>query len=371
MSKIQPSDLPFDQDLHDVYQPIAHYIRRARSNVLKSVNTEQVLAYWHIGKTLVEKEQEGKIRADYGKKLIKELSSRLNDEFGKGFGSSNLAYMKQFYLTYPNRIFHEPRGKSAQANFSQNLSWTHYRLLMRETRKEARSFYEIEAEKNSWSTPQLERQMTTFLYDRLAASKDEKGVMRLANKGQTIEKPEDALKNPVILSFLGYKEHHTYTETQLESAIIDHLQEFLLEMGRGFAFIARQKRLTIEGDYFKPDLIFYHTILKSYVIIDLKTDRLKHENIGQMMMYVNYFDRKIKQPDDNPTIGLLLCAAQNESVVKYTLPENNNQIFARKYQLHLPTIEELKQELQREYQDAKKQIEKNEEAPNDDDDTVD
>lgn len=351
-------DNSFEQDLQATYIIISEHVRRARFNVLKSVNTEQVLAYWSIGKTIVEKEQGGQARADYGKQLIKGLSNKLNQEFGKGFGTSNLAYMKQFYMAYHDRIVHEARGKSSDLAFAQNLSWTHYRVLMRESRKNVRQFYEIEAQKNHWSTTQLERQMTSFLFERLSSSKDEKAIMKLANEGHIIEKAEDVLKSPVILDFLGYKEHPTYTETKLESAIIDHLQDFLLEMGRGFAFVARQKRITIDGDYFKPDLVFYHTILKCYIIVDLKTERLKHENIGQMLMYVNYYDRKIKQDDDNPTIGLLLCAEQNEAVVEYTLPENNQQIFSRKYQFHLPTIEELKREVQREYQEAKKRLRK-------------
>lgn len=361
MGSIKKSGTSLDVDLEDIYQTVVYYIRQARENVVKSVNTEQVIAYWHVGKTIVEKEQRGQARADYGKQLIKGLSDRLNREFGRGFGTSNLAYMRQFYLTYPDRILHGASGKSLKVDFNPNLSWTHYRAFMRETRDEVRKFYEIEAAKNHWSTPQLERQMSSFLFERLAASKDEKSVMKLANKGQTIEKPEDTLKNPFVLDFLGYKEHHSYTETQLEEAIIDHLQDFLLEMGRGFAFVARQKRITIDGDYFRPDLIFYHTILKCYLIIDLKTSRINHGDVGQMMMYVNYYDREIKLNDDNPTIGLLLCAEHNEAVVKYTLPENNQQIFSRKYQLHLPTVEELKQEIQREYQEIKERLEQNKE----------
>jgi len=206
--------------------------------------------------------------------------------------------------------------------------------------------------------------VSSFLFERLAASKDEKSVMKLANKGQIIERPEDTLKSPVVLDFLGYKDHHSYTETQLEKTIINHLQDFLLEMGRGFAFVARQKRITIDGDYFRPDLIFYHTVLKCYVILDLKTSRLNHGDVGQMIMYVNYYDREIKLDDDNPTIGLLLCAEQNEAVVKYTLPEGNQQIFSRKYQLHLPTVEELKQEVQREYKEAKERLEQSKEKTN-------
>jgi predicted nuclease of restriction endonuclease-like (RecB) superfamily len=328
------------------------------------VNQEQIIAYWHIGRIIFEKEQKGKARAEYGKKLIEVLSKKLNQEFGKGFSAGTLRNIRQFYLVYQDRIRSEPRSKSYTLGFYKNLSWTHYRQLMRESRKEVRRFYEIEAAKNHWSTTQLERQMTSFLYERLAASKDEKAVLKLANEGQTINKPEDALKDPMVLDFLGYKEHHTYTETQLESAIINHLQEFLLELGRGFAFIGRQKRITIEGEHFRPDLIFYHTILKCYCIIDLKITRLTHGDVGQMMMYVNYYDREIKQADDNPTIGILLCAKQNKSVVKYTLPENNHQIFSRTYQFHLPTVEELKQEVEREYKEASEYLEKHSEDSN-------
>ncbi|MFN3233842.1 MAG: YhcG family protein [Gammaproteobacteria bacterium] len=346
--------------IENIYSAIAKHIHQARTNVIKAVNAEQVLAYWHIGKIIVTQEQAGENRARYGKALLENLSTRLQKDFGKGFGITNLKYMRQFYLTYQNRIGHEVRDEFDIEGFDENLSWTHYRLLIKELRPEVRRFYEIEASKNGWSTPQLERQMTSFLFERLAASKDTKSIMKLASDGQIIQKPEDSLKNPYVLDFLGYKEHHSYTETDLESAIIDHLQDFLLELGSGFAFIARQKRITVEGEIFKPDLIFYHTILKCYTIIDLKTTRLKHENVGQMMMYVNYYDREVKRKDDNPTIGLLLCAEHNETAVKYTLPEGNQQIFSRKYQLHLPTIEELKQEVEREYKEAIQRLSLNE-----------
>ena len=340
-------------------QTIIGLIRQARLNVLKSVNHAQVIAYWHIGRKMVEEEQAGDKRADYGTMLLNNLSIRLTEEFGKGFGKSTLKYIRQFYLCYSNQIGHEVRGESIPYQFNPNLSWTHYRILMKETRPEVRRFYEIEAAKNHWSTPQLERQMSSFLFDRLAVSKDEKTVMALANEGQIIRTAEDTLKEPVILNFLGYKAHHTYTESDLENAIISHLQDFLLEMGNGFAFLGRQKRITIEGDHFYPDLVFYHTLLKCYVIIDLKVATLKHGDVGQMLMYVNYYDRDIKQKDDNPTIGLLLCADKNEAVVRYTLPESNQQIFARKYQFHLPTIEQLTTEIKREYREAQIHFEQN------------
>ena len=346
------SDTSLNKNFDKIYHSIAEHIRHARTNVLKSVNYEQVIAYWNIGHNIVEQEQLGESRASYGRALLENLSVRLTQEFGKGFGITNLKYMRQFYLTYPQRMSHKACDQFNDESFNPNLSWSHYRLLMRETRVQARSFYEIESSNNHWSVPQLQRQMGSFLFDRITASKDEKAVIALANKGHIITSAEDSLKDPVVLEFLGYKEHHTYTESDLESAIINHLQEFLLEMGKGFAFIGRQKRITIEGDHFYPDLIFYHTILKCYTIIDLKINQLSHGDVGQMQMYVNYYDREVKQEDDTPTIGLLLCAEKNDAVVKYTLPEHNKQIFARKYQLHLPTIEQLREEVKREYREA-------------------
>ncbi|MCD8525466.1 MAG: PDDEXK nuclease domain-containing protein [Gammaproteobacteria bacterium] len=353
-----PSSLIPQRTLNNVYADIVKHITQARKNVVKAVNTEQVIVYWHIGRIIVVQEQAGKNRAEYGKALIQNISEKLKQDFGAGFSVSNLKNMRQFYLAYQDRIRQEAPGEFGIAEFDANLSWTHYQLLSKESRVDVRQFYEIEAGKNHWSTPQLEHQMTSFLYERLAASRNKKGVLSLANKGQIIEKPEDALKSPYVLSFLGYKQHHTYSESELETAIINNLQDFLLELGRGFAFVARQKKIYIEGDLFQPDLIFYHTLLKCYVILDIKVSRLKHQDIGQMLMYVNYYDRDVKQADDNPTIGLLLCAEHNETVVKYTLPENNQQIFSRKYQFHLPSIEELQKEVAKEYQAATQCLEK-------------
>lgn len=352
MSKeIQSSHQP-NAELDQVCQIAIGYVEKARQNVLKSVNHEQVLAYWNIGKLIVENEQKGQSRAEYGKALIKALSTKLNHEFKRGFSASNLRYMRQFYLTYPDRIHHTPCGEFQPADFNENLSWSHYRQLMSEARTEVRSFYEIETAKNCWSIAQLKRQMHSSLYERLAASRNEKGVMKLANEGQVITKPEEALKDPVVLDFLGYKQHHEYTEHDLESGIIDHLQEFLMEMGRGFAFVGRQKRLTIRSKHYYPDLVFYHTILRCYIIVDCKIVELEHADVGQMLLYVNYYDREIKLPDDNPTIGLVLCPAKDDAIVEYMTPKGDKQIFASKYQFHLPTVEELKKEVSREYNEV-------------------
>jgi len=343
----QQPNAEFDQ----VCQTAIGYVEKARQNVLKSVNHEQVLAYWSIGQLIVENEQKGQSRAEYGKALIKALSVKLNHEFKRGFSASNLRYMRQFYLTYPDRI-HQTVSGELKTEFNPNISWSHYLTLMKEAREDARLFYEIETIKNHWSIRQLSRQIHSSLYERLAASRNEKGVMELANKGQIITTPEEALKDPVVLDFLGYKQHHEYTEHDLESGIIDHLQDFLIEMGRGFAFLGRQKRLTIEGKHYYPDLVFFHAILRCYIIVDIKVTELDHVDVGQMLLYVNYYDREVKLEDDNPTIGLLLCKDKNDAVVKYMTPKGDKQIFASKYQFHLPTIEELKKEVSREYNEV-------------------
>lgn len=356
-TKTQKSDYSeFDQ----ACKTAIDYVEQARKNVLKSVNHEQTVAYWKIGRLIFEKEQQGKERAGYGAELLKTLSERLTKEFKRGFSVTNLKYMRQFYQIYKDRISHKACDQSGEEsnslNLNENLGWSHYRTLMAEPREEVRHFYEIEAAKNHWSVPQLKRQMNSFLYERLAASRDEKDVMKLANEGQVITKPEEALKDPVVLDFLGYKQHHKYTEHDLESGLIDHLQEFLLEMGRGFAFVGRQKRLTINGKHYYPDLVFFHTVLRCYIIVDCKIVELEHGDVGQMMLYVNYYDREVKLPDDNPTIGLLLCPDKDDAIVKYMTPKEDQQIFARKYQFHLPTVEELKDEVKREYQEVLEQI---------------
>jgi predicted nuclease of restriction endonuclease-like (RecB) superfamily len=290
---------------------------------------------------------------------MQELAKRLIHDFGKGFGLANLRNMRQFYQTYPDGIRYEPSSESLLIEFKGNLSWTHYRILMRESRKDVRRFYEIEASKNHWSTTELERQMGSLLYERLLKSRDKEGVKELSTKGQIIRKPIDALKDPLILEFLDIPESHRLLESDLEQALITNLQHFLLELGKGFAFIARQQRITLNGDHFYPDLIFYHVVLKCYIVIEIKTHKLTHQDIGQIQMYVNYYDKDIVIEGDNPTIGLLLCAEKNDAVVRYTLGEGNNQIFASKYQFHLPTTEELEKELKREVLEISKELKDN------------
>ena len=259
-----------------------------------------------------------------------------------------------------SEIFHALRGKSAQIEFWKpgklhpNLSWTHYRTLLRVDRAEPRAFYEIEALKNNWSARELERQKNSLLYERLALSKDKKGLMKLATKGHNVQKPVDIFKDPVVIEFLGLPESPKLVETDLEQALINNLQLFLLELGKGFAFVARQERLTLEGDHFYIDLVFYHTVLKCYVIIDLKTGKLTHQDLGQLQLYVNYYDRERWTEGDNPTLGLILCADKNDAVVKYTLgPDQEKKIFASRYKLHLPTEAELKTEIRRELRELR------------------
>lgn len=347
------NNLPINESvaIEALFQRASTHIQEAKSRVQRSINIEMVKAYWRIGKDIVEAEQHGGKRADYGKYLIQNLSKKLTKQFGRGFSVTTLKDIRQFYLVYPDlKISHALRGQSAQDHLSTNLGWIHYRALMRVDRKDARRFYEIEAEKNYWSGRQLERQINSLLFDRLAKSKDKEGLLKLASEGHELNTPEDAIKEPLVLEFLGIPESHHLVESQLEEALINNLQHFLLELGKGFAFIGRQKRLTFDGDHYYADLVFYHVILKCYVIIDLKTQKLTHGDLGQMQLYVNFFDKEIKQKEDNPTIGLVLCTEKSESMAKYLLGEKGRQIFASKYQLHLPTEEQLEHEIKREIQ---------------------
>lgn len=338
-------------DIDSIYQRISGYLQVAKSNILQSINQEMVKAYWMIGYEIIENEQLGASRATYGEQLLSKLSEKLIAEFGKGYSVSNLRNMRKFYQIYQDDI-----RQTASGEFEPKLSWSKYCLLMQINSKSERQFYEMEATKNNWSVRELSRQIGSLLYDRLAKSKDKAGLMQLATKGQEIEKPADAIKDPLILEFLNIHQWHQLTENKLEEALINNLQHFLLELGKGFAFVARQKRITLDGNNFYADLVFYHTILKCYVVIEIKTHQLSHADLGQIQFYVNYFDQEIVTAGDNPTIGLVLCTNKSDAMVKYTLGANNQQIFASKYQFHLPTEEELTKELKKEMQYIKENI---------------
>jgi len=340
-----------------LYGRVCEILDTARAHVARTVNTTQVMANWLIGREMVEEEQRGKRRADYGQQLVAQLSAQLKLAYGRGWSPQNLFYMKQFYLAYPGLMLpgdflHAPRGESsawAPGLLHPHLAWMHYRTLLRIDRMMARDFYEIEAIRHAWSARELERQINSLLFDRLAKSRDKKGLMRLATKGQEVSQPIDILKDPVVLEFLDLPESPRLVESKLEQSLIDNLQTFLLELGRGFAFVSRQERITVDGDHFYIDLVFYHTVLKCYVLIDLKVGKLTHGDLGQLQFYVNYYDQERRTEGDNPTLGLILCPDKNDAVVRYTLGEQQaRNIFASRYQLHLPTEEELQQELRRE-----------------------
>ncbi len=312
---------------------ISDILNQGKKLAYKAVNTALTTTYWYIGKQIVEFEQKGKERAEYGKEVLKQLAVDLTNRFGKGFSERNLEQIRKFYL-----IWQKSQTLSAK---SFPLSWSHYVRLMSIENPDERSFYEIECEKNNWSVRELSRQFDTSLYERLALSRDKKGIKELAKKGQVIEKVEDIFKEPYVLEFLGLQEKPEYTEQELEAEIINNIEQFLLELGKGFTFVARQKRITSGVKHFYIDLVFYNRLLKCFVLIDLKIGELKHQDLGQMQMYVNYFDREVKEKDENQTIGIVLCKEKDHFVVEYTLPKENKQIFAKEYQLYLPKKEEL------------------------------
>ena len=321
----------------EFYKQIKELLLNARNKVVQNINTTMVKTYYEIGKKIILQEQSGKNRAKYGKELLKNLSIKLTKEFGKGFSVANLKNMRQFYLIYKNR-------QTLSGEFK--LSWSHYVFLMRIENKDERNFYEIEAINNNWSLRELKRQFDTALYERLLLSKDKQKVIEISKNGQIIQNPSDIIKDPYVLEFVGLPEKSYYSESDLEQKLIDKLEYFLLELGKGFTFVARQKRLSIDEQHFKIDLVFYNRFLKSFVLIDLKIGKLKHQDIGQMMMYVNYFDRYEKTKDENPTIGIILCKDKNETLVELTLPKENNQIYASKYLTILPNKEEFKKLLE-------------------------
>ena len=321
------------------YERIKDILEGARSNVYRTANKAMLQAYWNIGKEIVVEEQKGKDRADYGDYLIKNLSVKLTRTFGKGFTTSNLKYMRQFYQTFE-------KGHALR----DQLTWTHYRMLMKVQEKNAREFYIEEAIEGNWSTRQLERQINSFYYNRIILSGEEhrQTIKRDAESEISIVKLSHIIKDPFVLEFLNVKENEKLLETQLELALIEKLQQFLLELGNGFAFVGRQYRITADNDHFYIDLVFYNYILKCFLLLDLKTEKLSPQDIGQMDFYVRFFEDRIKQPSDKPTMGLILCTDKNETIVKYSILNEGRQIFASKYKLYLPNEEFLKEEINRE-----------------------
>ncbi len=321
----------------EFYSQIKEILTSARKRVYSTANFAMVEAYWNIGKSIVDY-QGGTPSAEYGAGLLKALAAQMTADFGKGFTVTNLSYMRQFYLTFSNHHA-----------LSDKLSWTHYRHLMKVENENARQFYLDECAKSGWSTRQLERQINSFFYERLLSSRNKEDVTAEITRLEPPKMPEDIIRDPYVLEFLGLIQADRFYESDLEQALIDHLQKFLLELGRGFSFVSRQKRFTFDGRHFYIDLVFYNYILKCFVLIDLKLGDLTHQDLGQMQMYVNYYTREMMNDGDNPPLGIVLCADKSDTVVKYTMPEDNTQIFASKYKLYLPTEEELRLELAREY----------------------
>lgn len=343
-------------ELKILCQKAVDLIDRARNTAIREVNLVQLLTYYTLGKWIVEVQQGGSGRAKYGKRVLETLSDALNHVFGKGYSVSTLTNIRKFYEIYKNRIsapmvtdFAEQNSQPLVTKFENDvpfrLSWTHYLILMRIQNEDERDFYEQLAIQENWGKRELSRQYGSSLYERMLIGKDKQQILRLSKKGRLAEKPADLVKDPYILEFLGIPEQTDFSETELESRLIDHLQEFLLELGTGFAFVARQKRFTFEEDHFRVDLVFYNRLLQCFVLFDLKTEKLKHQDLGQMQMYVNYYDRYEKTDFENPTIGILLCPQKNDAVVELTLPENSN-IFASQYQLYLPDKKLLQKKLQ-------------------------
>jgi len=352
LEKTAVPDLKATEEL--LYDRVSQIIDTARGHVARAVNTTMVQAYWLIGFEIVEYEQGGQKRSEYGTQLLKRLSKHLSQQFGAGFGASNLSRMRQFYLTFPQgsalaQVAH-PRNLAALRQdfhstetiaFPPNLSWTHYRILLAVHDPTARSFYEIEAAQENWGTRALERQIGSKLFERLAMSRDKERILELGRQGQELSTAEDVVKDPFVLEFLGLHERSGWLERDLEQAIMDRLQDFLLELGKGFCFVARQQRLTLEGDHFYVDLVFYNRLLRCFVLIDLKMNKVTHQDLGQMQMYVNYYDRYQKTDEEAATIGIILGSKTNEAMVRITLPKDNTQIHASRYSLYLPTELEL------------------------------
>ena len=358
------------------FDGVAQIIEKARAYVGRTADFTMCITYFEVGRMIVEEEQDGKVRAKYGRGLLKELSKFLGARVGKGFSETNLRNARKFYQTYASSIqqfvtaelgsgskkqiqqlmtaeseksqllynlFNESQKTHPIADFFK-VSWTHYVVLIRIKNEDERNFYELEVANNQWTVDDLKRQYNSSLYERLALSRDKAEVMRLAKEGQIVENPRDMLKNPLVLEFLGMAEDSAYSETDLESAIISKLQKFLLELGKGFLFEARQKRFSFDEQSFFVDLIFYNRLLQCHVLVDLKTSELKHQDLGQMQMYVNYFDRYVKKDFEKPTVGILLCREKNDNIVELTLPTDSN-IYASAYSLYLPDKDLLQRKL--------------------------
>ena len=335
-----------DDEFNSFFNNIKDLVMNSRNKVYQTVNTEMLNLYWNIGKAIMEIQQ-GDERASYGDAVLEKLSQKLTNEFGKGFSSRNLRTMRKFYIIYP-----------IWKTVSSKLSWSHYLELIKIDEEAKRNFYFNECINSKWSVRELGRQRDSLLYERLTIYADKGKAKKLSEKGQVLKTSKDLIKDPFVLEFLGIKENTKYLESDLEKNIIEHLKEFLLELGKGFSYIGNQVRITLGEEHFYPDLVFYNRLLKCFVIIDLKVGKVSHQDIGQMQMYVNYYDREIKQNDENKTIGILLSTNKNETVVKYTLPEDNKTIFSSEYRLHMPTEQELISAVEEE----KKNFELNEES---------
>lgn len=322
--------------MKEFVKEIRNIIDSSRVNAVRSVDFCRVQMYWRIGRRIVEEEQGGKARAEYGKGLIKKLAKEIEPEYGSGFGVRQLEQARQFYVEYP----------IANALRSQ-FNWTQYRTLIQIADKDKREYYELEAANNCWTARQMKRQIDSMLYERLLLSNDKNAVLAMARKEKLPETPQEIVKDPMVLEFLGLEKKVHYYESDLETELINHLQEFILELGNGFTFVARQKRIQIEDDEFFIDLVFYNRLARRFIIFELKTGEVNHQDLGQLQMYVNYYDRTEKLPDENPTIGILLCTAKNDTLVKMTLPADNNTIVASKYQLYLPTEQQLIAEVEK------------------------
>lgn len=371
-------DVPAEQRL---FERVVAILEAARKQVARTVNSSMVYAYWQIGREIIEVEQHGAERANYGEQVIARLSIRLTAEYQKGLGERLLRRMRQFYQTYPqgssvppelkvgpqravalrgedagSPIRSAPRTESGALLFPPSLGWTHYRALLSVTNPVARAFYEIEAARENWGARELERQIGALLFDRLAKNRDKEKVLALAREGQRVDTPTDVLKEPLVLEFLHLKEQPGWQERDLEQAIIDRLEDFLLELGRGFCFVARQKRITIDGDHYYVDLVFYNRLLRSFVLLDLKLAKLTPQDLGQMLLYVNYFDRYQRAEHEAPTIGIVLCSDKNDAMVKIAFPKEQEQVMAARYQLYLPTEEELRAELAKEREEAERML---------------